>query len=148
MKYKIYFTKIVIFLFFSTIPVIFFSCKNDIDEIPVVFVDIEINLNDPSYNNLLITGNYLYVTGGVNGIIVYRKSFDEFTAFERTCPHDPDCGKVIVDEENLLAKDTICCGSEFSLIIDGAVSKGPSKFPLKKYSTLYNNNSKILWITN
>ncbi len=148
MENRFFFTKLAFFLFISTLSTIFFSCNSEIDDIPVVYVDIQIDLNDPNYNNLRAIGNFVYITGGVNGIILYRKSFDEFNAFERTCPHDPDCGKVFADEINLIAKDTICCGSEFTLMINGAVSKGPSKFPLREYSTIYNKNSNILWITN
>ena len=133
------------FLLFSTL---FLSCKNNTDNIPTVFVDILIDLNDPQFSKLTIPGNYEYITGGVNGIIVYRKSFDEFTAFERTCPHDPSCGKVFVDNTGYTMIDSTCCQSEFSLIIDGAVTKGPSQFPLKIYTTQYNPNSLILRITN
>lgn len=132
---------ILLFIFIS-------GCKNNTDNIPNVYVDIVIDLNDPQYSKLTIPGNFEYITGGVNGIIVYRKSFDEFTAFERTCPYDPSCGKVFIDETGYTAKDTICCKSEFSIIIDGAVSKGPSQFPLRNYSTQYNPNSQILRITN
>jgi nitrite reductase/ring-hydroxylating ferredoxin subunit len=124
------------------------SCDKEHNQIPNVFVDIEIDLTDPLYSDLQLPGNYVYITGGVNGIIVYRSTSNEFDAYERTCPHDPDCGIVYVDRENYTAVDTVCCGSEFSLLIDGAVTQGPSKFPLKTYTCIYDINSNILRIKN
>jgi nitrite reductase/ring-hydroxylating ferredoxin subunit len=125
-----------------------YSCKNKNDAIPDVYVNIEIDLNNPDFYPLQSVGNYVYVTGGVKGIIVYRKSFDEFIALERTCPHDPDIGRVFVNESTHSAIDTIGCGSEFSLLVDGMVTEGPSKFPLKLYHAVYYENMNILQITN
>lgn len=125
-----------------------YSCKNKNDAIPDVYVNIEINLNNPDYFPLQQVGNHVYITGGVKGIIVYRKSYDEFIALERTCPHDPDIGRVFVDEDNHAAEDTIGCGSRFSLLVDGMVTEGPSKFPLKLYHTVYYENMQLLQISN
>jgi nitrite reductase/ring-hydroxylating ferredoxin subunit len=124
------------------------SCDKNHSQIPNVYVDIYIDLTDPLYSDIQLPGKYVYVTGGVNGIIIYRSSSDEFNAFERTCPFDPDCGKVYVDEANYTAVDSVCCGSEFSLLIDGAVTQGPSLYPLKLYACTYDLNSNMLHITN
>jgi hypothetical protein len=124
------------------------SCDKNHSQIPNVYVDIYIDLTDPLYSDIQLPGNYVYVTGGVNGIIVYRNSTDEFSAYERTCPYDPDCGKVYVDMDNFTAADTVCCGSEFSLLIDGAKTQGPSVYPLKSYQCSYDLNSNMLHITN
>ena len=147
MKSKLYHTKVILFLLSSSLSMIFFSCKPETDDIPYAYVDFTIDLNDPQFHELKNISGYVYLTGGVNGIIVYRKSTDEFTAFERTCPHDPKCGKVYVNE-SLSAVDTVCCGSEFSLLIDGGIMKGESKFPLRQYTTTYSSNLKSLRITN
>jgi hypothetical protein len=124
------------------------SCDKNHSQIPNVYVDIYIDLTDPLYSDLQMPGNFVYVTGGVNGIIIYRSSSDEFNAFERTCPYDPDCGRVVVNEVNYTAVDSVCCGSEFSLLIEGTVTKGPSPYPLKLYACTYDLNSNILHITN
>jgi len=55
---------------------------------------------------------------------------------------------VFVDDYNFLAIDTLCCDSEFSLMIDGAVSEGPSLLPLRNYTAIYNQNLQMLRITN
>lgn len=141
-------TNLTIFLSVLLSITFIFSCKETQDTIPTVYVDIQIDLTDPQYYELNSIGSYVYITGGVNGIILYRLSADEFKAYERTCPYDPECGKVFVDDYNFLAKDTICCGSEFSLMIDGAVSEGPSLRPLRNYTAIYNQNLQMLRITN
>ncbi|PID88095.1 MAG: hypothetical protein CSB06_01240 [Bacteroidia bacterium] len=113
------------------------SCKEKRSDIPDVYVDIVLDLNDPLYSDLLVPNAYLLITGGVNGILVYHSANDEMYAFERTCPHDPDCGIVEVDEKDMTAVDTQCCQSAFSMLIGGAVSRGPSRFPLKNYRCQY-----------
>ncbi len=126
----------------------FFNCNERNDAIPDVYVNIELDLNNPDFFPLQTMGNNVYVTGGVRGILVYRKSYNEFLAVERCCPHDPEVGKIFIDESGHFAADTIGCGSNFSLLIDGMVTKGPSKFPLKRYHTEYLQNLNILRISN
>ena len=130
------------FLFFS----FFFSCDTSQDNIPYIYVDIYIDLNKPEFFELNAIGNYVYITGGYQGIIVYRSSLDEFFAYERTCSYDIDC-RVDVDEKTGYMIDT-CCGSEFSLSMDGVVAKGPATLPLRKYKAIYYPNNKTLRITN
>ena len=141
-------TKTTVFILFLLLLPGFFLCKDNDDAIPDVYVDIEIDLNNPDFYLLQAVGNYVYITGGVNGIIVYRKSFDEFMAYERTCPYDPKTGIVDVVADRHVAVDSLGCGSEFSLLIDGAVTKGPAGLPLKFYQTVYNNQTSILRIMN
>ncbi len=140
--------KTVIYLILLSNIALFSSCDENTNPIPNVYVDIYIDLTDPLYYDLQSVGGYVYITGGVNGILIYRSSADEFSAYERTCPYDPDCGRVSVDEGNLVAVDTVCCKSEFSLLLDGAVSQGPSEFPLKSYVCVYDRNAQILHIKN
>ena len=85
---------------------LFFSCrkKNEYPLIPNVYVNLYIDINSALYNDLNSVGGYIYLTGGNKGILVYRNSIDEFKAFERTCPFDPDKDDIdilsIVCEEN------------------------------------------------
>ncbi len=127
---------------------LFSSCDGNKNPIPNVYVDIYIDLTDPLYYDLQSIGNYVYITGGVNGILIYRSSADEFRAYDRTCPYDPDIGRIVVDDANLNAIDSVGCKSEFSLLLDGAVSQGPAQFPLKQYTCIYDNNAQILHIKN
>lgn len=57
--------------------------------VPLTPVDFQINVNNPAYNDLAVPGGWLYLTGGSLGIIVYRKSMEEFVALDRHCPYQP-----------------------------------------------------------
>jgi nitrite reductase/ring-hydroxylating ferredoxin subunit len=113
------------------------SCEKDNNYIPDVSVNIQIDLNNTSFNGLNSIGGYVYITGGYKGIIVYRLSQDQFVAFERACPYHPttDCGRLQVDTSGLYIYDPIC-GSRF-VITDGSKISGPAKRPAKTYSTYY-----------
>tara|TARA_B100001758_G_C18314122_1_gene559517 strand:- start:422 stop:712 length:291 start_codon:yes stop_codon:yes gene_type:complete len=93
-------------------------------------------------------GNWTYVVGGSRGIIVYRRSIDEFIAFDRHSPMDPDgtCEyPLFPDHDNfLLLKDT-CSLALFSLY-DGSPYSG-SEFGLRQYATSF-NGSNLLRIYN
>lgn len=136
----------------ATVVLLAFSisaCEEDGYNFPYEYVNFQINLNDPSYFNLNAVGNYVYVYGGVQGIIIYRKSLNEFTAFDRACPYDYELSnaRVFVDESGVTVIDTVC-GSQFSLMLDGQVLEGPSQMPLKQYSTSYNQGTNILYVSN
>lgn len=128
--------KKIIYIFIFIIPV-GVSCKKDKpDRIPNVYVNIPIDLFDPEFNTLSIPGNYIYITGGVKGIIIYRLTDQEFVAIDRCSSYQPEnCCQVEVAENNLIIEDP-CSDSQFS-IIDGGVMKGPAELGLKTYKTSY-----------
>ncbi len=118
-----------------------FACsKNDDSNIPLVGVNITININDPAYANVKVPGGWMYLTGGSRGIILYRYNNDEFRAFDRHCTYNPSssCALVSVDNTNITAYDN-CCGSKF-LISDGSVTQGPANLPLKQYQTSFDGS--------
>ena len=127
MKYSF----ILIFIF-----VFLLSCDKEHERIPYVYVNIQKSLDDPELNSLLIPGNFVYITGGVNGIILYRLSNDEFLAWERTCPYVPsnNC-KISVDETNVFC-ECPCCESKY-IIMDGTAYEGPSTYSIKGYQTYF-----------
>lgn len=137
-----YFSKITIFLL---ILLGFNACNNPENKIPYVYVDITINLDKPEFQELNAIGNYVYITGGLSGIVVYRDSRNIFFAYERACPYDPECGRVVVEDNGYRLVDT-CCGSKFSLSMDGAVIQGPAEMSLRKYDTYFYENSNELRI--
>ena len=113
------------------------TCRKKDDDFPNVAVNFDIDLNSVDFSCLNTTGNFVYVTGGAfgNGIVIYRKSIDEFKAFDRTCTYKSQEGcKIKVD--GIFAIDS-CCGSKF-LITDGSVNSKPATVPLKEYSTVLN----------
>lgn len=116
------------------------------NNVPYVTVNIVIYPNDPYYFKVQVAGGWMYINGGVNGIILYRKSSSEFVALERTSTYYPDNVYAIakVRSDNFTCKDTVS-GSSWQ-IVDGAIITGPAQYPLKKYQTIYDGNS--LRITN
>jgi len=125
-----------------------FSCKKKARQqnsaqnpVPYQAVDITMYPNDPLNIKVQGIGGWMYVTGGINGIVLYRKSQEEFVAIERTSsalPSNP-AARVNVLSDNFTLKDSIS-GSEWR-IIDASVKKGPAEWPLRIYGTTYNGNS-------
>lgn len=117
------------------------GCKKDVDNgVPITPVDIYLYTNNPSFVNLNGVGGWVYITGGVRGILVYRKSPSEFMAYDRNCTYQSSdaCATVVVDATNILATDT-CCHSKFSMY-DGSVTQAPAGLPLKAYNTTFDGN--------
>ncbi len=46
--------------------------KSEPGGVPPVAVDISININNPAYNALAVPSGWLYLSGGSQGLIVYR----------------------------------------------------------------------------
>lgn len=114
--------------------------KEERGGVPYTLVDIQFNVNNPAYVDIQVPGGWVYISGGSRGIIVYRKSMDEFVALDRHCTYQPEnvC-QVHVDDTQVMARDTVCCGSRF-LIIDGSVTQGPAGIALKSYNTTFNGS--------
>ena len=112
---------------------------NDSSGIPLVPVNIIIYANDPEFINVAVPGGWDYITGGSQGIIIYRKSNDEFTALDRHSTFEPgeNC-RVEVDATGIKVVDP-CSDSEF-LLFDGSVTKGPASIPLKQYRTEFDGS--------
>ncbi|HQQ94392.1 MAG TPA: hypothetical protein PLQ93_07545 [Bacteroidia bacterium] len=109
---------------------------------PVASVPVSISLypNDPLYFKIQAVGGWMYIDGGINGIVVYRKSEQEFVALERSStqlPNDPKA-RVQVQNDNFTLRDTVS-GSTWR-ILDGAVIKGPAEWPLRLYGSTYDGN--------
>lgn len=110
---------------------------------PVSFV---INPNTTEYNELSHVDGWIYLTGGYNGILVYRISLTEFVAFERACPWDfqNDTARVQVEASGITCACPVC-GSKY-IMTDGTPFDGPSRLILKQYQTTYEGG--LLYIYN
>ena len=139
--------KLRLFFAFTLIITFFSGCKiNKIHPVPNVPFDIIIDLNLPSYNGLLGVGGYATVNdAGYRGVVVYRRSLNEFVAFDLQSPaEEGSCQTPLsVNADNFLQLDDLCSGAKFSLY-DGSPIEG-SKFGLRMYVTYYNgiNNLRI-----
>ena len=117
------------------------SCEKRNDDIPIVRVDIFILTTQPAFAALNAIGGWVYLNGGVRGIIVYRSSQLDFVALDRNCTFDPNasCATVHVESNNIAAADT-CCGSRFQLL-GGLVLNGPATVGLKQYNTTFDGTT-------
>lgn len=116
------------------------SCEPQrIDNIPYAFVEIDINLNLTAYLDLQRDGGYVYILGGVKGIIIYRESATVYRAFEQNSPVNPTnvCAIVVVDTSNLFLIDQ-CSRAIFDF--NGNPTNGISQFPLRQYTTILDKN--------
>ena len=143
--------KKIVILFMAVVFPFYFSCKKDKKDtnksssaIPQVAVNITLYASDPIFaKQLNVVTGYAYLSGGSRGILVYRKSNEEFMAYDRHCPYMPTnaCGIIIVKSGFDLI-DT-CCGSKF-FITDGTVSKGPTTLPLEQYQTSFDGTKLLI----
>lgn len=130
----------------------FSSCKKKKktvqDNLPYQTVNITIYPNDPLNFKIQSVGGWMYINGGVNGIIVYRKTPNDFVALERTSTYLPnDAGAAAkVQSDNFTLRDTVS-NSKWQ-ITDGAIIAGPATQSLRLYNTLYDNGSGALYIRN
>lgn len=124
------------------------SCKKETQapSIPYVYVNFSLNPNGTQYLQLNAVNGWETVTGGYNGILIFRKSLSEFVAFERACPYDPTASgaQVRVDKSGITCYCPVC-GSKF-IMTDGTPYAGPSPYPLKQYTAVY--DGYLLYISN
>ncbi len=136
--------KFVLFLVIS-IVLLSASCnKNGTNPVPNIPFDITIDINLPSYSNLSGVGGWTYVNGGSRGIIVYRRAIDEFVAFDRHSPADPEgtCFlPLFPDNDNFLQLKDTCNNATFSLYDGSPISN--SQFGLRQYRTVFNGTDLL-----
>lgn len=113
------------------------ACNPDLTDDPIPFIPfspIHINLNLPQYQNLNTLG-YVYIAGGVRGILLYRSNASTYIAYERNCTYHPNdaCATIEMHSSNLYIMDP-CCNSSFTLST-GDPAGGPAWRPLRKYET-------------
>jgi len=128
------------------------------NDVPVVPVNITVNMNLPQYLILQSQGGWTYLNGGVKGIVLYHHFDDNFYALERNCPYQPfdSCATVTVERNDVFLRcgqyksdnDTTwipCCNSQYALEA-GFLLNGPSQFPLTNYRVGRSGN--ILVVSN
>ena len=147
--------KKIILIICSTILVLFSFCKKKTttvqDNIPYQTVNINLYPNDPLYFRLQTVGGWMYINGGVNGIIIFRQTMTgatDFVALERTSTYLPNDANAAVKvlSDNFTLKDTVS-GSTWQLN-NGAVLSGPATLSLRQYQTIYDNGTGVLNIRN
>ena len=118
--------------------VLLFSKCREIEntEVPNVPVNTVINIQTPEYFDLQAVGGWAYTYGGSKGIVVYRNSFDSFSAFDRHATYEPINGCIVeVDSSNIMVQDP--CTTSRYLLTDGSVVNGPAVVGLRQYQAYF-----------
>ena len=108
-------------------------------------VNFSIDINNPQYVSLTAVGGWLYVSGGYDGIIVYRLTSGTFLAFDRGCPYDCETNSkaiVTVQSNNIFAVCPVC-GTQYSLNSGTVSNKGPGTIALKQYTASFDGVSIV-----
>ncbi len=130
-----------------------FSCDNDrtnrnpfLQEIGFRF---DINLNLPLYSPLTNVGNAVYIgTQGVGtrGVFVINSGFDQFRAFEASCPnHAPNiCSTMELEGQTATCS---CEDYEYSLFTGQQLNRpddGNRYYDMLEYRASFNGNSVVI----
>jgi len=138
-------TKQLFILFFITL--LTFGCSNDQQQIvPYVDVHVTINLLFPQFVALNTINNaVIYPNEGFNGngIIVYRNTNDEYTAYDATCPQHIETKTAVRLDDNGSGGQATCphCQTIYYLSGYGFPSKG---YPLQRYNVSQSGSSTLL----
>ena len=121
-------------------------------DIPEPFVSETVYLSDPSSFNLTVVGGQLLLANaGHNGILIYRRYFDQefydFAAYEVACPvHWTDgCGELLRSNGDLYFN---CgCDEHQYQILDGQSMDTSYTLPVKEFNCSF-DGVNIIQITN
>src|SRR5689334_17317129 len=75
------------------------------------FSTINVNLTYPQFQRLKLDGGFVYLEGGLKGLILYRANENSYLAFDRACPNNPNGEVVQVDPSTLFMIDNACHSS-------------------------------------
>ena len=134
---------------FLVILVFFLGFNSCIDtphnpNIPNVYINFEIYPNSTMNYELNTVSGWMYVNAPwpSRGIIIYRYLQDEFKAYERQSPNEPDyCGessRLIVEFPFVV--DT-CLNVKYSILDGSIITPGYNGYPLIEYRTQYDGHT-------
>jgi hypothetical protein len=113
------------------------SCKdtgNYRDPLPYVYVNEQVFMNE--LRSLPLTtrdGAYIYITGGLKGIIVYRKGPGQFVALDRQSPGPGGCPVRVAIAQQYV--EDSCSNSQFDF--NGYLLTGSAGANLRSYNLSY-----------
>lgn len=122
------------------------GCQEEVppvSPVPDVLVQEQVNLNSVSSQELnLGDGRFIFISGGIKGIILYRKSSDVFLAFERLSPYrmEDSCGILTVPSSRFYMEDN-CHNCTFGW--DGRPLSGPCREILKQYRVQFISSNTL-----
>lgn len=114
------------------------GCKGHRCDTPIGAANCVIDPNSPLYNRLNNVGGYEYLIGGNKGLFVLRTAYNEFVAYERTCPYCKNVAVEAMEGWDGAVLECPSCGSKFNTYSDGEALDGSmTACPLYEYSTIY-----------
>ena len=120
-------------IYILSISLLIASCNSKDNYIKEVYVNIFIDLSLPEYSDLQVSGNYIFIEGGVEGIIIYHGVGNDYEVYDRNCSYEPSLACSYIDSVSSGVAYCGCCASAFLLAQDGAVANSPALLPLKEY---------------
>ena len=103
------------------------------------FSTINVNLNYPQFQRLKLDGGFVYLDGGLKGIILYRANENSYLAYDRACPNNPN-GEIVQADISTLFMIDHACHSSFNFS-DGQPTGGPAQRPLVQYRVDQDKNT-------
>jgi len=98
---------------------------------------INLDLNNPQLNNVLVPAGYVFINGGISQILLYNENGSSFKAFDTRCPNN-DCATQMTF--NGLTLKCPCDESEYSRL-DGSLQRGNSACPAREYTVTKNGSA-------
>ena len=120
-------------IYILSISLLIAGCNSKDDYIKEVYVNLFIDLSLPEYSDLQVSGNYIFIEGGVEGIIIYHGVGNDYEVYDRNCSYEPSLACSYIDSVSSGVAYCGCCASAFLLAQDGAVANSPALLPLKEY---------------
>ena len=124
----------------------FFSCEknNSNDILPNINVNVVLDLNLPQYVQLKTPSGWVYVQGGLQGIVVQNTGIENphYKAFERACPNN-DCTTPMTFDGSLKLKCS-CDNSEYNIIDGSPQTAGNIHFAREYKVNEVNKNTLII----
>ncbi|MBT3611362.1 MAG: hypothetical protein HN522_00260 [Flavobacteriales bacterium] len=120
-------------IYILSISLITLSCNSKEDYIAEVYVNIDVDLSLPEYSDLQVSGNSIFIEGGVEGIIIYHGVGNDYKVYDRNCSYEPSLSCSQIDSVDSGIAYCGCCSSAFLLSNDASVLNSPALLPLKKY---------------
>ena len=140
--------KILSYGLIITASLLFFGCRETLvnPNYPSGVINFTIYPNQLHYQELNTVSGFMYLTSDPEstsrGIIVYRLSQDEFLAYDRLPPNEPNaccdsqgnCTRLVVDFPFVIDN----CNQIKYNILNGSIVEGEGIYPLIQYHTSYN----------
>lgn len=117
------------------LPLILMSTRCDNTSYQIPYARIELHLNIISELGNPLNDSYTVIDGGVNGLIIYRESYNVFHAYDRTCTLYPDHNEQVMPDENFDGVFTCPeCESQYLLSTGASPISGSANFSLHEYA--------------